>query len=140
MPLKAPSTFNSISRTVSASLITALIIGLVGIGYAFIDGKASKEELKAHCEDNKRVENAMYWQVGEQRSANNEKWVVQEKVNDKVDEKLDKIIEILSDMNKNIGEINGDNKAIKVEIKYLSGDKRKALSLINDSMFDEKVK
>lgn len=130
MPLKTPSTFSSISRTVSASLITALIIGLAGVGYAFIDGKANIKDLQTHCEDNKRVENAMYWQIGEQRSASNEKWEKQEKVNDNVDEKLDKIITILN-------EISGDNKAIKVEIKYLS-ERKKSLSLINDSMFDEK--
>jgi len=130
MPLKAPSTFSSISRTVSASLITALIIGLAGVGYAFIDGKASIEDLQTHCEENKRVENAMYWQIGEQRSANNEKWVKQEKVNDNVDDKLDKIISILN-------EISGDNKAIKVEIKYLS-ERKRGLSLITERTFDEK--
>lgn len=123
-------TNSELMSKVAAGIITTVFAVMLSLIIASFTGKASKSELKDHEEKNKVTENAIYWQIQEQRSGNNEKWAKQNAVNDKFGDKLDTIIKMLN-------EISGDNKAIKVEIKYLSGANKKALSLIDDSMFDK---
>ena len=124
-----PTTISQLQMKIAAGVITGIILGLGATGFAFIDGKANKSSLEAHCHDNERVENAIYWQIQEQRGTIEKNWKRQEAFNSKIDEQYDKIIDILY-------EISGDNKAMKTEIMYLSGKKK--ANLIDDTIYDEK--
>jgi hypothetical protein len=46
--------FSQVSVRVAATIIAAAVIGLFGVGYAFISDKVDKETYEKHCAENER--------------------------------------------------------------------------------------